>query len=57
MAGLLPERDDYRTRLRLIEGQVRGLARMIEQDKCCIDVLTQMCWVTGALRNLRLGAA
>jgi len=41
-------------RLRRIEGQVRGIARMIEEDKYCIDVLTQVSAVNSALRSVAL---
>jgi len=55
MPGYSINRDDYLTRLRRIEGQVRGLQRMIEEDKYCIDVLTQITSVTSALRSVGLG--
>ena len=42
-------------RLKRIEGQVRGLQRMIEDDKYCIDVLTQIAAVTSALKAVSLG--
>lgn len=48
-------RDDYLARLRRIEGQVRGLQRMVAEDKYCIDVLTQVSAVTAALRSVALG--
>jgi DNA-binding FrmR family transcriptional regulator len=48
-------KDDYRNRLRRIEGQVRGLQRMIEQDEYCIDVLTQIASVSKALQSVGLG--
>ena len=41
-------------RLSRIEGQVRGLARMIDEDKYCIDVLTQMSATTSGLENVAL---
>ncbi|MBM3586062.1 MAG: metal-sensitive transcriptional regulator [Alphaproteobacteria bacterium] len=41
-----------RTRLRRIEGQVRGIARMVEEDRYCIDVITQVQAVTAALRRV-----
>ncbi len=55
MPGYAINRDDYLRRLRLIEGQVRGVARMIEEDQYCIDVLTQISSVTSALRSVGLG--
>ncbi len=42
-------------RLRRIEGQVRGLQRMVEEDAYCIDVLTQVAAVTKALQAVSLG--
>lgn len=48
-------KDDYRTRLRRVEGQVRGLQRMIDDDEYCIDVLTQIAAVTKALQGVGLG--
>ncbi|MBX3313721.1 MAG: metal-sensitive transcriptional regulator [Actinobacteria bacterium] len=49
------EKDDYLKRLRRIEGQVRGLQRMIEEDTYCIDVLTQLSAVTKALQSVGIG--
>ena len=40
--GYSGNKDDYLSRLRRIEGQIRGLQRMIEEDKYCIDILTQV---------------
>ena len=42
----------YLRRLRLIEGQVRGLQRMVEEDTYCIDVLTQVAATTRALQSV-----
>lgn len=42
----------YLRRLRLIEGQVRGLQRMVEEDTYCIDVLTQVSATTRALQSV-----
>jgi DNA-binding FrmR family transcriptional regulator len=50
MASYTDRKDDYLNRLRRIEGQVRGLQRMVEQDKYCIDVLTQVAAATKALQ-------
>lgn len=47
--------DDYLKRLRRIEGQVRGLQRMVEEDAHCVDVLTQVSSVTSALRGVAIG--
>ena len=48
-------KDDYLRRLRRVEGQVRGIAKMVEDDKYCIDVLTQVSAATAALQNVALG--
>jgi DNA-binding FrmR family transcriptional regulator len=53
--GYSENKDDYLRRLRRIEGQVRGLQRMIEQDKYCIDILTQVAAATRALQSVALG--
>jgi DNA-binding FrmR family transcriptional regulator len=53
--GYTLQKDDYARRLARIEGQVRGLARMIDEDQYCIDVLTQIASVTKALQNVGLG--
>jgi DNA-binding FrmR family transcriptional regulator len=55
MPGYSITKDDYLKRLRRIEGQVRGLQSMIEQDTYCIDVLTQISSVTKALQGVGLG--
>jgi DNA-binding FrmR family transcriptional regulator len=55
MAGYSLSKDDYLARLRRIEGQVRGLQRMVEEDTYCIDVLTQISSVTKALQGVGLG--
>lgn len=52
--GYAQQKDNYAKRLRRIEGQVRGIARMIEEDKYCIDVLTQVSAVNSALRSVAL---
>jgi DNA-binding FrmR family transcriptional regulator len=53
--GYSISKDDYQKRLRRIEGQVRGLQRMIDEDAYCIDVLTQIASVTRALQSVALG--
>jgi DNA-binding FrmR family transcriptional regulator len=55
MRGYTMDKDNYRRRLKRVEGQVRGLERMIEEDQYCIDVLTQISAVTSALRSISLG--
>jgi CsoR family transcriptional regulator, copper-sensing transcriptional repressor len=53
--GYTISKDDYRKRLRRIEGQVRGLQRMIDEDTYCIDVLQQITAVSGALNSVAIG--
>jgi CsoR family transcriptional regulator, copper-sensing transcriptional repressor len=53
--GYTQEREDYLRRLRRIEGQVRGLQRMVEDDRYCIDILTQVASVTKALQGVAMG--
>jgi DNA-binding FrmR family transcriptional regulator len=53
--GYSANKDDYLRRLRRIEGQVRGLQKMIEEDKYCIDILTQVSAATRALQSVALG--
>lgn len=53
--GYLETKDAYLSRLRRIEGQVRGIARMVEDEKYCIDILTQISAATKALESVALG--
>jgi DNA-binding FrmR family transcriptional regulator len=53
--GYTSDKAAYQRRLRRIEGQVRGIARMVEDDEYCIDVLTQVSAVTKALQAVALG--
>jgi DNA-binding FrmR family transcriptional regulator len=55
MRGYTMDKDDYGKRLRRIEGQVRGLQRMVEDDAYCIDILTQVSAVTRALQSVAVG--
>jgi len=55
MNGYAAEKDAYLKRLRRIEGQVRGIAKMVDDDKYCIDILTQVSAATRALENVALG--
>ena len=55
MQGYTENKDNYLARLRRIEGQVRGLQRMVESDRYCIDILTQVAAVTRALQSVALG--
>jgi len=53
--GYTMSKDDYLRRLRRIEGQVRGLQRMVDEDAYCIDVLTQVSAATKALQGVAVG--
>ena len=53
--GYIQRKDDYARRLRRIEGQARGLQRMVEEEKYCIDILTQISAITKALQSVGLG--
>jgi DNA-binding FrmR family transcriptional regulator len=55
MRGYTMEKDDYLKRLRRIEGQVRGIQRMIDEDAYCIDVLTQISAITKAISSVGIG--
>ena len=55
MHGYTDAKDDYLKRLRRVEGQVRGIARMVDEDVYCIDVLTQIAAVTKALQAVSIG--
>jgi DNA-binding FrmR family transcriptional regulator len=55
MPGYTQDKDAYLKRLRRIEGQVRGIAKMVEGDKYCIDILTQVSAATKALEAVALG--
>ncbi len=55
MVGYSMNRKDLQDRLRRIEGQVRGLQRMVDDDTYCIDILTQMSSVTAALKAVGMG--
>lgn len=55
MRGYSGHREEVQQRLRRIEGQVRGIQRMVEEDSYCIDVLTQISAATRALQSVALG--
>ncbi|GAA4020188.1 MULTISPECIES: metal-sensitive transcriptional regulator [Allokutzneria] len=55
MRGYTEGKDGYLKRLRRIEGQIRGLQRMVDNDEYCIDVLTQISAATKALQAVSLG--
>jgi CsoR family transcriptional regulator, copper-sensing transcriptional repressor len=54
MPGYIDKKDALKKRLRRIEGQVRGLERMVDEDTYCIDVLTQVSAATKALQSVAL---
>jgi DNA-binding FrmR family transcriptional regulator len=52
MRGYTADKDKLQARLRRIEGQIRGLQRLVDEDAYCIDVLTQIAAVNAALRGV-----
>lgn len=55
MYGYAMKKKELQDRLRRIEGQVRGLQRMVDEDQYCIDILTQLSSVQAALRAVGMG--
>lgn len=55
MAGYSMNKKDLQDRLRRVEGQVRGIQRMVDEDQYCIDILTQVNSVTAALKAFGMG--
>ena len=53
--GYIANKDGYLRRLKRIEGQARGIHRMVEEEQYCIDILTQISAVTKALQSVALG--
>jgi DNA-binding FrmR family transcriptional regulator len=53
--GYTATKDDLQKRLRRIEGQVRGVERMVEDDRYCIDIVTQVSAIQAALDKVALG--
>ena len=53
--GYITDKDRYLARVKRIEGQARGIHRMIEEEQYCIDILTQISALTAALRGVGLG--
>ncbi len=53
--GYTASRDELLTRLGRVEGQVRGVARMVEEDRYCIDILTQISAIRAALDRVAMG--
>ena len=55
MAGYSGSKEQYLARLKRVEGQIRGISRMVEDDTYCIDILTQVSAATKALQAVSLG--
>lgn len=55
MRGYYDDKKDIQARLKRIEGQVRGLQRMVENDEYCIDILTQITAASNALKKVAVG--
>ena len=53
--GYIADKDAFSARLKRIEGQVRGIERMVEDDRYCIDILTQISAIQAALDKVALG--
>lgn len=53
--GYITDKARYLARLRRIEGQARGIHRMVDGEQYCIDILTQISALTGALQNVAVG--
>lgn len=53
--GYIGDKQRYLARLKRIEGQVRGVHRMVDEEQYCIDILTQISALTSALENVALG--
>ena len=53
--GYISEKDRYLARLKRIEGQARGIHRMVDEEQYCIDILTQISAMTSALQNVAIG--
>ena len=53
--GYIKDKDDYLQRLRRVEGQIRGLQRMVDDEAYCIDILTQVSAVNKALHAVSIG--
>jgi CsoR family transcriptional regulator, copper-sensing transcriptional repressor len=55
MRGYYEDKADVLARLRRIEGQIRGLQRMVDNDDYCIDILTQITAASNALKKVAIG--
>jgi len=55
MRGYYDDKEDVLVRLRRIEGQIRGLQKMVEADEYCIDILTQITAASNGLKRVAIG--
>jgi DNA-binding FrmR family transcriptional regulator len=55
MRGYYANKDDVLARLKRVEGQVRGLQRMVDEDQYCIEILTQISAASNALKKVAVG--
>ncbi len=53
--GYITDKDKYLSRLKRIEGQARGISRMVDEEQYCIDILTQISALTSALQAVAVG--
>lgn len=53
--GYITDKDNYLNRLKRIEGQARGISKMVDEEKYCIDILTQISALTSALQAVAIG--
>lgn len=53
--GYISDKDQYLKRMRRIEGQARGISKMIDDEKYCIDILTQISALTSAMQVVAVG--
>lgn len=53
--GYITDKDNYLRRLKRIEGQARGISRMVDEEQYCIDILTQISALTSALQAVAVG--
>jgi CsoR family transcriptional regulator, copper-sensing transcriptional repressor len=53
--GYISDKDKYLARLKRIEGQARGIHRMVDEEQYCIDILTQISALTSALQGVAVG--
>ena len=53
--GYITDKDKYLNRLKRIEGQARGISKMVDEEQYCIDILTQISALTSALQAVAIG--